>query len=72
MSSSYKPALSKALVRIARVSPMIEFELATIGEESSGSTGRRTVTFHLRQAESLTKEPKVVRAICTAAQQNGL
>jgi len=51
---------------------MIEFELATIGEESSGSTGRRTVTFHLRQAESLTKEPKVVRAICTAAQQNGL
>jgi hypothetical protein len=67
MSTSYKPALLKALVRIARHSTSLEVPLIVLGSEFVQLFWVQTVVFHLRQASTITKEPEVVRAIRTAA-----
>lgn len=67
MSSSYKPALLKALLRIAAASPTLHISLETIGAEFLRLYWVQTVVFRLRQAASLTKEPQVVQAIRNAA-----
>jgi hypothetical protein len=67
MSTSYKPALFKALVRIIRVSPSLNIPLERIGAEFVRLYWVQTVVFHLRQAATLEREPEVVRAIRGAA-----
>jgi hypothetical protein len=67
MSTSYKPALLKALVRIVRGSPSLEIPLERIGAEFVRLYWVQTVVFHLRQAATLEREPKVVRAIRSVA-----
>lgn len=68
MSSSYKPALLKALVRIARDASSQQIPLSTIGDHFVRLYWVQTVVFHLRQAATLVKEPKVVQAIRQAAE----
>lgn len=68
MSTSYKPALLKALVRIVRSSPAAEIPLTRIGAEFVKLYWVQTVVFRLRQAATLQKEPEVVRAIRSAAE----
>ena len=72
MSTSYKPALLKALLRIVRASPDLEIPLHVIGAEFLRLYWVQTVVFHLRQAAMLTKEPEVVRAIRDAAATAGV
>jgi hypothetical protein len=68
MSTSYKPALLKALVRIIRRSRSLEIPLERIGAEFVRLYWVQTVVFHLRQAATLEREPEVVRAIRSAAE----
>lgn len=72
MSASYKPALLKALVRIARVSDELCLPLETIGDEFAKMYWNQTVIFHLRQAASLTKEAEVIKAVRSMAQIHGV
>lgn len=62
-SSTYKPALLKALVRIIRQSPSVEISLERIGAEFVRLYWVQTVVFHLRQAPTLEREPEVVGEI---------
>jgi hypothetical protein len=63
MSTTYKPALLKALVRIVRVSPTPLISLDEIGGEFLKLYWVQTVVFRLRQAATLVREPEVVHAI---------
>ncbi len=63
MSTSYKPALLKALARIVRRQPARQIALTAIGAEFVRMYWNQTVVFHLRQAAVLTKEPEVIKAI---------
>ncbi len=72
MSSSYKPALLKALVRIVRRGAAREIELSHIGAEFVEMYWVQTVVFRLRQAATLTAEPEVVRRIRSASDLNGV
>jgi hypothetical protein len=72
MSTSYKPALLKALIRIVRDSPSTEVPLARIGAEYLRLYWTQTVVFHLRQAATLQREPEIVRAIRSAAEIHGI
>jgi hypothetical protein len=67
MSTSYKPALLKALARIVRRKPTPDIALTTIGAEFVRMYWNQTVVFHLRQAAVLTKEPEVIKAIRKAS-----
>jgi hypothetical protein len=73
MSTTYKPALLKALVRIVRGSHSVKgstpvnISLERIGAEFVRLYWVQTVVFHLRQAATLEREPEVVRAIRNAA-----
>ncbi len=72
MSSSYKPALLKALVRIVRKDPAADrVGLFTIGHEFLRLYWTQTVVFRLRQAATLVSEPEVVQAIRSAAEKHG-
>jgi hypothetical protein len=70
MSTSYKPALLKALARIIRRQPARQIPLTAIGAEFVLMYWNQTVVFHLRQAAVLTKEPEVIKAIRRASQSN--
>ena len=63
MSSSYKPALLKALVRIVRGGATSPISLLHIGHEFVDLYWVQTVVFRLRQAATITAEPEVVRRI---------
>ena len=63
MSSSYKPALLKALVRIVRRGSEQRITLHTIGAEFVSMFWVQTVVFRLRQAATLNLEPEVVTRI---------
>lgn len=63
MSTSYKPALLKALVRIVVRDDALTIPLQTIGHEFTSLYWNQTVVFHLRQAATITKEPEVIHAI---------
>jgi hypothetical protein len=67
MSTTYKPALLKALVRIVRVSPVPRISLDKIGAEFLKLYWVQTVVFRLRQAATLVREPEVVHAIRRAS-----
>ncbi|MBD5655530.1 MAG: HNH endonuclease [Candidatus Eremiobacteraeota bacterium] len=68
MSSTYKPALLKALIRIVGQPTGLEVPLAQIAAQFVILYWSQTVVFRLRQAATLTKEPEVVRAIRSAAE----
>jgi hypothetical protein len=70
MSTSYKPALLKALARIIRRQPARQIPLTAFGAEFVLMYWNQTVVFHLRQAAVLTKEPEVIKAIRQASQDN--
>ena len=67
MSTSYKPALLKALTRIVRRQPARTIPLITIGAEFVRMYWNQTVVFHLRQAAVVSKEPEVIKAIRQAS-----
>ncbi|HEY5308912.1 MAG TPA: hypothetical protein VIK97_10415, partial [Casimicrobiaceae bacterium] len=68
MSTTYKPALLKALVRIVRVAPSPRISLDEIGGEFLKLYWVQTVVFRLRQAATLIREPEVVHAIRRAGE----
>ncbi len=63
LSSSYKPALLKALVRVGRGGAESRISLLRIGHEFVELYWVQTVVFRLRQAATITAEPEVVRRI---------
>jgi len=67
MSTSYKPALLKALARIVRRQPARQIPLTAIGAEFVHMYWNQTVVFHLREAALLKKEPEVIKAIYQAS-----
>jgi len=72
MSSTYKPALLKALVRIVRRGARGEIALTDIGAEFVEMYWVQTVVFRLRQAATITAEPEVVRRIRSASEVSGV
>jgi hypothetical protein len=70
MSSSYKPALLKALVRIVPATADVEISFKRLGAEFLRLYWTQTVVFRLRQASSLTKEPEAVQEIRRVATAN--
>jgi hypothetical protein len=72
MSSSYKPALLKAIVRIVRRGCGGQVALRTIGAEFVALFWVQTVVFRLRQAPTVTSEPEVVRRIRSTAELAGI
>jgi hypothetical protein len=72
MSSSYKPALLKAIVRIVKRDAPRAITLETIGAEYVELYWVQTVVFRLRQAATITKEPVVVREIRSTADRSGV
>lgn len=63
MSSSYKPAQLKALVRIVRGGGQSPISLLHIGHEFVELYWMQTVVFRLRQAATIISEPEVVQRI---------
>ena len=63
MSSSYKPALLKALVRIAVGGAEPRIPLRRIGHEFVELYWVQTLVFRLRQAATITAEPEVESAV---------
>ena len=72
MSTTYKPALLKALVRIIARERTVQIPLTVIGAEFTKLYWNQTVVFHLRQAAVISKEPEVLRAIRNAAERYGV
>ncbi len=72
MSSSYKPALLKALVRIVREGGSGRVPLTRIGHEFVELYWVQTVVFRLRQAATIKAEPEVVRRIRSASELGGM
>ena len=67
MSTTYKPALLKAIVRLQHDGARKSVSLAEIANQFVELYWTQTVVFHLRQASTLAKEPEVLRALRTAA-----
>jgi 5-methylcytosine-specific restriction endonuclease McrA len=72
MSSTYKPALLKALLRCVRLGDRSEISLEAIGREFTRLYWNQTVVYHLRQAASLSKEASAVKLIREAARTHGV
>jgi 5-methylcytosine-specific restriction endonuclease McrA len=72
MSSTYKPALLKALLRCLRTTQGTDIPLAAIGREFTRLYWNQTVVYHLRQATVLSKESRAVKMIRTAATEHGV
>jgi 5-methylcytosine-specific restriction endonuclease McrA len=72
MSSSYKPALLKALVRVVRGGAESPISVLQIGHEFVNLYWVQTVVFRLRQAATITAEPEVVRRIRSASDMTGV
>ncbi len=62
-STTYKPALLKAMARLARRDESLIVPLANLGEEFVRLYWDQTVIFHLRQAAVLSKEATAVKLI---------
>ncbi len=69
MSTTYKPALLKAIVRIVARDSLPKIPLTAIGAEFTKLYWNQTVVFHLRQAAVVSKEPAVLRAIRQASER---
>ncbi len=63
MSTTYKPALLKALVRASRKNDALEIPLLELGHEIAKMYWNQTVVYHLRQAAVIGKEAEVVRRL---------
>ena len=63
LSSSYKPALLKALVRVGRGGAESRISLLRIGHEFVELYWVQKVVFRLRHAATITAEPELVRPI---------
>jgi len=72
MSSSYKPALLKALVRLVRGGMETSIPLLQIGHDFVDLYWVQTVVFRLRQAATITAEPEVVRRIRSTSDFTGV
>lgn len=72
MSATYKPALLRALVRVARRSVHLAVPLETIGEQFAIMYWNQVVVHHLRQAAVLTKEAEIIRVLRSAAEKYGV
>ena len=72
MSASYKPALLKALTRIASRSDSLAISLEDIGEEFAKMYWNQVVVYHLRQASSVSKESEVIRLISQVSRDYGM
>lgn len=71
MSATYKPALLKALSRIARRSTDLVLPLDVIGEEFAKMYWNQVVIYHLRQAASVSKQAEVIKLIAQTAEAYG-
>lgn len=69
MSTTYKPALLKAVTRILARERQTVIALTAIGAEFARLYWNQTVVFHLRQAAVLGKEPEVLQSIRVASQR---
>jgi hypothetical protein len=67
MSSTYKPALLKAIARITARAPSNRISLRALGSEFARLYWNQTVIFHLRQAATINKEPEVLGQIRRAS-----
>jgi hypothetical protein len=68
MSSTYKPALLRALIRVVGKSDALEIPLAALGDAFCALYWNQVVVHKLRQSAVVAKEPEVVRWIRTAAE----
>lgn len=71
MSTTYKPALLKALVRVCRKKHSLIIPLTELGSEFAKMYWNQTIVFHLRQAAVVSKEAEVVRRIRSIATEYG-
>ncbi len=71
-STTYKPALLKALARIAHRDDSLNLPLARLGEEFVRLYWDQTVVYHLRQAAVLSKEATAVKLIRATALEHGV
>jgi len=69
LSTSYKPALLKALIRVVPKVAGSPIPLETLGAEYLRLYWIQTVVFHLRQAATLHREPEIPRDIRDVAEQ---
>ncbi len=69
MSTTYKPALLKAITLITRRIPNDVIKLSTIGAEFTRLYWNQTVIFHLRQAAIVSKEPEVIHSVRAVAER---
>lgn len=68
MSTTYKPALLKAIAIIVSREPREKsISLTSIGAQFAHLYWNQTIVFHLRQAASIEKEPEVLQEIRTIA-----
>ena len=72
MSSSYKPALLKALVRLVRGGARAPISFLQIGDEFVDLYWGQTVVFRFREAATITAEPEVLRRIRSASDLSGV
>lgn len=72
MSSTYKPALLKAIARISSRRPSNTITLRELGAEFARLFWNQTIVFHLRQAATITKEPEVLGQIRKASAVSGV
>jgi hypothetical protein len=72
MSSTYKPALLKALARITARTPSNTISLRELGAEFARLFWNQTIVFHLRQAATISKEPEVLGQIRKASAASGV
>ncbi len=72
MSATYKPALLKALARIAKRSDNLAISLEDLGEEFARMYWNQVVVYHLRQAASVSREAEVIRLISRIASDYGM
>jgi 5-methylcytosine-specific restriction endonuclease McrA len=72
MSTSYKPALLKALTHLVRRGVGTDVPLLLIGSEFVSLYWVQAVVFRLRQAATVISEPEVVRHIRSAANLNAV
>lgn len=71
-STTYKPALLKALARLAHRDGSLRVPLTNFGEEFVRLYWDQTVIYHLRQAAVLSKEATAVKLIRATALEHGV
>ena len=70
MSTTYKPALLKAIVRVVRDGNVETIPIRRLALEFAQLYWVQTNVFHLRQAAVISKEPGIIRALRAASDRN--